>query len=162
MSQPSVRTRFKIESLSRRSRRVLSVVTLIGLPAMFVWSSFWGTTSVPTLLWGPVSFVLIGLTLIGAFVLYRYVQGRADMPGHGLDERERQLRDRAWILSYQILALVVVLLVAALVIPVLGFGQPITIDATIATAAALCLGVLLPLLPAAALAWLEPDRIGDE
>jgi hypothetical protein len=129
---------------------------------MFIWSSFWMTTSVPTLLWGPVSFVLIGVTLIGAFVLYRYVQGRADMPGYGLDERERQLRDRAWILSYQVLALVVVLLVAALVIPVLGFGQPVTIDASIATAAALCLGVLLPLLPAAALAWLEPDRLGDE
>jgi uncharacterized membrane protein len=129
---------------------------------MFIWSSFWMTTSVPTLLWGPVTFVLIGLTLIGAFLLYRYVEGRADMPGHGLDERERQLRDRAWILSYQVLALVVVLLVAALVIPVLGFGQPITIDAKVATAAAICFGVLLPLLPAAALAWLEPDRLGDE
>ena len=77
------------------------------------------------MLWGPISFVLIGCTLVGAFVLYRYVQGRADMPGRGLDERERQLRDRAWILSYQVLAAVVVLLVAALVLPVLGFGQPV-------------------------------------
>jgi hypothetical protein len=57
---------------------------------------------------------------------------------------------------------VVVLLVAALALPVLGFGQPVTIDASIATAAALCLGVLLPLLPTAALAWLEPDRLEDE
>lgn len=129
---------------------------------MFVWSALWKTTPVPALAWGPVSFVLIGCTLIGAFVLYRYVQGRADMPGRGLDERERQLRDRAWILSYQVLALVVVLLVAALVVPVLGIGQPVTIDATVAAAAALCLGVLLPLLPAASLAWLEPDRLGDE
>ena len=56
-------------------------MTLLGLPAMFAWSSFWMTTSVATVLWGPISFVLIGFTLVGSFVLYRYVQGRADMPG---------------------------------------------------------------------------------
>ena len=162
MSQSTARPRSRVERLSRRSRRLIAVATLLGLPAMYVWSSAWMTTSVPTLLWGPVSFVLIGCTLAGAYILYRYVQGRADMPGRGLDERERQLRDRAWILSYQVLSVVVVLLVAGLAIPVLGFGQPVTIDATIATAAALCLGVLLPLLPAAALAWLEPDRLEDE
>jgi hypothetical protein len=125
---------------------------------MYVWSSVWMTTSVPSLLWGPVTFALIGSTLVGAFVLYRYVQGRADMPGRGLDERERQLRDQAWNLSYKVLAAVVV----ALVLPVLAFGRAVTIDALLATAAALCLGVLLPLLAAAALAWLEPDRLEDE
>ncbi len=162
MSQLSAHSRSWVERLHRRSRRLIAVVTLLGLPAMYVWSSVWMTTSVPSLLWGPVTFLLIGCTLVGAFVLYRYVQGRADMPGRGLDERERQLRDRAWILSYQVLSVVVVLLAAVLAIPVLAFGRAVTIDATIATAAALCLGVLLPLLPAAALAWLEPDRLGDE
>jgi hypothetical protein len=136
-------------------------VTLLGLPAMYAWSSFWMGTSVSSLVWGPVSFILIGLTLVGAFVLYDYVRDRADMPGGRLDERERQLRDRAWILSYEVLSVVVVALVAAIVIPVLGFGQTVTIDATVATAAALCLGVLLPLLPAVALAWLEPDSIEE-
>ena len=125
---------------------------------MYGWSSVWMGTKVSNLVWGPISFVLIGMTVVGAFVLYRYVRDRADMPGLQLDERERQLRDRAWILSYQVLAAVVVVLVAALVLPVFAFGQPITIDASIATAASLCLGVLLPLLPAAALAWLEPDQ----
>ena len=36
-----------------------------------------------------------------------------------------------------------------------------TIDASAATAIALCLGVLLPLLPAACLAWLEPDPVEE-
>jgi hypothetical protein len=162
MRQLSTHPRSWVERLSRRSRRLIAAVTLLGLPAMYAWSSAWMGTSVPNLLWGPVSFVLIGCTLVGAFVLYRYVQGRADMPGRGLDERERRLRDDAWILGYQVLAVVVVLLVAALAIPVLVFGRPVTIDASIATAAALCLGVLLPVLPAAALAWLEPDRLEDD
>ncbi len=152
----------RIDRLSQRSRRLLGVATLLGLPAMYAWSSFWMGTSVSNVLWGPVSFVLIGATVVGAFVLYRYVRDRADLPGLQLDERERQLRDRAWILSYQVLSAVVVVLVAALVIPALAFGQPVTVDATLAGAAALCVGVLLPLLPAAALAWLEPDRLENE
>jgi uncharacterized membrane protein len=151
----------RLERLPRRSRRLIAVVAMLGLPAMFIWSALWQGTSVSPLLWGPVSFVLIGATLVGAFVLYRYVQGRADLPGANLDERERQLRDRAWILAYQVLAFVIVLLAAAVVIPVLGFGNPVTIDATVAGAIALCLGVLLPLMPAAALAWLGPDPIED-
>jgi len=151
----------RIERLSRRSRRLIAAATMLGLPAMFGWSAFWQRTSVPSILWGPVSFVLIGVTLAGAFVLYRFVRDRADMPGTRLDERERQLRDRAWILSYQVLAVVVVLLGAAVVIPVLGVGSPVTIDAPAATAVALCLGVLLPLLPAACLAWLEPDPVEE-
>jgi hypothetical protein len=151
----------RIDRLSRRSRRLLATITMLGLPAMFAWSALWQRTSVPAILWGPVSFLLIGATLVGALVLYRFVRDRADMPGTHLDERERQLRDRAWILSYQVLALIVVLLAVAVVLPVLGFGRTITIDASVATAVALCLGVLLPLLPAASLAWLEPDPIEE-
>lgn len=151
----------RIERLSRRSRRLIAVVTMLGLPAMFIWSAFWQRTTIPTILWGPGSFLLIGVTVVGAWVLYCFVHDRADMPGTRLDERERQLRDRAWILSYQVLALVVVLLAAAVVIPVLGFGNPVTIDTSTATAVALCLGVLLPLLPAACLAWLEPDPVEE-
>ena len=112
----------RIEHLSRRSRRLIALVAMLGLPAMFIWSALWQRTAVAPVIWGPVSFLLIGATLVGAFVLYRYVRGRADMPGRDLDERERQLRDRAWILAYQVLGVVVVLLAAAVVIPVLGFG----------------------------------------
>ena len=150
-----------IDRLSQRTRRVVAVATLLGLPGMYAWSSFWMSTSVPNILWGPFSFVLIGITLVGAFVLYRFIRDRADMPGASLDERERQLRDRAWILSYQVLACVVVFFVAAVAIAVLGFGRTVTLDASIASAAAISIGVLLPLLPAAALAWIEPDAPAD-
>ncbi len=157
MAHTTSTRRFRVDRLSQRSRRLVAVATLFGLPAMFVWSAFWTRTSAPTIVWGPVSFVLVGLTLLGAGVLYRYVRNRADMPGFGLDERERLLRDQAWILSYEVLSVVAVVLAAAIVVPVLGFGQSITFGASTATAVALCLGVLLPVLPAAALAWLEPD-----
>ena len=151
----------RIDRLPQRFRRVIAVMTLAGLPGMYMWSAFWLTTSVSNLIWGPVSFLLIGATIAGSFVLYRFVRDRANLPGASLDERQRQLRDRAWVLSYQVLAAVVVIGVATVAILVLGFGRVVTLDATIAGAAAVSVGVLIPILPVAALAWIEPDAPAD-
>jgi hypothetical protein len=156
-----LRQQSTIDRMSRRTRRVLAVATLVGLPAMFAWSSFWMGTTASNLLWGPVSFVMIGTTIVGSFVLYRYVRGRADMPGRNLDERERQLRDRAWILSYQVLSAVVVAAVVVVGISVFAFGRTVTLDANLVNALVLSVAVLLPVLPAAALAWIEPDPPAD-
>jgi len=147
----------RIEHLSQRTRRVVAVATLLGLPVMFVWSSFWTTTTVPTILWGPITFVLIGISIVGSFILYRYIHGRADLGDAQLDERERHLRDRAWILSYQVLSGVVIAVVVVAGVTVLGFGKPLLIDASLVNAVVLSVAILLPILPAAALAWIEPD-----
>jgi hypothetical protein len=152
------RNESRIDRLSRRSRRLIAAATLVGLPAMYLWSTVLSTTSVPKLIYGMVTFLLIGTTLVGSLVLYRFIQHRADMPGTGLDERQRQMRDQAWILSYQILAGVVVAGVAVAAIPVLGFGQTIKLDGNLVGAAAISIGVLLPILPVAALAAIEPDE----
>ncbi len=146
-----------LDRLSQRTRRVIAVATLIGLPAMYAWSSFWLTTPISTVVWGPVSFLLIGATVGGAFVLYRFVRDRADMPGRGLDERQQHLRDQAYVLSYVVLSTVVVAVVAAIAVMVMGFGRVITLDGTVVSAIAITIGTLIPVLPIAALAWLEPD-----
>jgi hypothetical protein len=114
---------------------------------MFVWSSFWLATDVPTIIWGPISFVLIGVTAVGAVVLYRFVRNRADLQEHALDERQRHLRDQAWVLSYQVLATVVIAIISYVGVVVLAFGNAITIDAGVANALVLCMGTLVPLLP---------------
>jgi len=147
----------RIDGLSQRSRRVIAAGTLVGLPAMYAWSSFWMSTTMSTLLWGPVTFLLIGITLVGSVILYRFVRDRADLRDARLDERQRQLRDRAWILSYQVLAVVVVAAVGVVAVAVLGMGREVRLDAALVSAVAITLGVLLPILPIAALAWLEPD-----
>lgn len=156
-SQLSAGVGQRIAGLSQRSRRLIAIATMLGLPGMYVWSSLWMGTSVPNILWGPITFLLIGATLAGALVLYVYTHDMADLPDARLDERERQLRDRAWILSYQVLVVVVVAVLAAVAIPVLVFNQMVTLDASNVGAGAISIGVLLPLLPTAALAWLEPD-----
>jgi hypothetical protein len=148
-------------SLSRRTRRILAVATLLGLPAMFAWSTFWMGTSVPSIIWGPISFVLIGVSLVGSFVLYRFTRGRAEMPGRALDERQRQLRDRAWILSYQVLSAVVIAIVIVLGVEVFIVDRAVLVDAGLVNMLVLCVAVLLPVLPVAALAWIEPDPPAD-
>lgn len=147
----------RLHRLSRRTRRVIAVGTLVGLPAMYAWSSFWQTTSVPTLVWGPVSFLLIGMTAFGSLVLYVFVRDRADFPGRSLDERQQQLRDRAWVLSYGVLATVAVACIGVIAVLVLGMGREVSLDGNLVSAAAISVGVLIPVLPVAALAWIEPD-----
>lgn len=147
----------RVDRLTRRSRRLIAVATLIGLPAMYAWSSIWQATSVPTLIWGPVSFLLIGMTAFGSIVLYMFVRDRAEFPGRSLDERQQQLRDRAWLLSYGVLATVVVIGVGIIAVLVLGMGREVSLDGELVSAAAISIGVLIPVLPVAALAWIEPD-----
>jgi membrane-associated protease RseP (regulator of RpoE activity) len=101
------------------------------------------------------------MTVVGSFVLYRYVRDRADMPGRRLDEREKELRDRAWILSYQVLSAVVVAAVILIGIAVFVLGRAVTFDASLVNAIVLSVAVLLPILPAAALAWIEPDPVEE-
>lgn len=145
-----------IDRLPRRARRLVVVLSLLGLPSMYGWSALWLATPVSKLVWGPVSFLLIGATAGGSFVLYRFVRDRADMRAD-LDERQRQLRDRAMVLSYQVLSAVVIAAVAGLAVQVLGLGRTVTLDAAVVGGIALSVGVLIPLLPTAALAWIEPD-----
>ena len=152
----------RIDRLPQRTRRVLGVATLLGLPGMFTWSAFWLSTTVPAIVWGPVSFALIGVTVIGSFVLYRFVRNRADPSGRGLDERQQRLRDRAWVMSYQVLSTVVIAILAFVGVVVLGLGNELTIDAPVANALVLCMATLVPLLPVAALAWVEPDVPADD
>lgn len=151
----------RIDRLSQRMRRAIAVVTLVGLPAMYLWSAFWQTTGVPSVVWGPISFLLIGGTVGGALILYRFVRDRADLGARDLDERQRQLRDRALILSYGVLSTVIVAVVGGAALLVLGLGREIELDATLVSALAITVGTLIPVLPVASLAWLEPDDPGD-
>ncbi len=145
-----------IGGLPRRVRRVIALISLVGLPGMYAWSAFWLTTSAPKIIWGPISFLLIGATAGGSLILYWFVRDRANTRAD-LDERQRQLRDRAMVLCYQVLSTVVVLAVAGVAIPVLLLGHVVTLDGTVVGALALSVAVLIPLLPVAALAWIEPD-----
>jgi len=151
----------QVSHLRQRSRRAIAVATLVGIPAAYAWSSFWLHTTVPTLVWGPITFVLFGVTICCALLLGGYVRQRADRPGAHLDERQRQLRDQAWILSYQVLSTAVIVGVVVAGLAVWVFGHPITIDGDLVYVLVILVAGLLPVLPTAALAWIEPDPVDE-
>ena len=101
------------------------------------------------------------MTVVGYFVLFGYVGRRAAFPNADLDERQQQLRDRAWIVSYQVLSAVIIALVSVAAVKAFVLEQPITLDSAIVNMLILSVAVLLPVLPSAALAWIEPDPIEE-
>ena len=92
--------------------------------------------------------------------LYGYGRGRTGDAGP-LDERERTMLDRALVLGYGAVVTVVVLAVGALAL-YLSFVGPITITMTDLTPVIIGIALYLPLLPFAALAWIEPDAPADD
>lgn len=142
-------------------RRVVAVASLLGFPASYAWYALWTRTTLPKAVWGPFGFVLILVTVIGALFLYTFAGDRATRSDK-LDERQRQLRDRAWTASYAVLSIFVAAGVLVASVVVLGFDRTIILDGRVMSAIATCFGVLVPVLPAAALAWLEPDPPAED
>ena len=149
------------QGLSRLLRRMIAVASLLGLPAMFAWSSFWHATTVPGAVWEPVSLLLIGISLVGGLFLYATIGDRANHRAR-LDERQRKVLDQAWVLAYGVLSAVVIAAVGIVGVLVLGMGKTLTVDGTVMTRVASCAGVLIALLPVAALAWVEPDPPAED
>ena len=153
--------RSAVEGLPQRTRRLVAVAALVGLPGGLVWDAAWHATKVSAALWGPFLILFGAATGFGALVLYTYVRDRADSKAR-LDERQRQLRDRAWMVAYEVLSAVVTLVVIVLGVTVLGFGKTVILDWQIVTDIVICSVVVVPLLPVAALAWIEPDAPAEQ
>jgi ABC-type spermidine/putrescine transport system permease subunit II len=143
----------------QRSRRILVVAAFAGFPLQIIGSRF-ATGEVLSALWGPITIALFSATIVGAFALYGYGQGRMDRRER-LDERQRSILDQALVVSYGVLTTVIVI-VAGLLAIYLSLVGPIQLEMGALTPWLIAIGVYVPLLPFAALAWIEPDAPGDD
>ena len=148
------------QRMPQRIRRVVAVSALLGFPASSLWYVLWSGTTVPKSVWGPPGFVLVLISFVGALFLYAFAGDRATR-SNKLDERQRQLRDRAWTASYIVLSIFVAAAVLIGSVVVLGFDRTITIDGRVMSGVATSF-VFVAVLPAAALAWLEPDPPAED
>ena len=148
------------QQLPRRIRRVVAVATMLGLPGSYAWYATWSASTAPKAVWGLFSFVFLLVSVVGALVLYTYAGNRVS--GKHLDERQRQLRDRAWVLSYSVLSIAVAAAVVGASIVVLGFDRTIVLDGRVMSGVTTCFGVLVPVLPFASFAWLEPEPPAED
>ena len=147
-------TRFAL--VPRRSRRSAVVAAFGGIPLLgLVYLALVEPGRITLPLWVPIAIGLSAMTIVGNLVLYGYGQGRMGYPTRALDERQRMMRDRALVLSYRVSSIAVGLALGALLGAALQ--GPLIIESTAVTPVLLAAVLYLPLLPFAALAWIEPD-----
>jgi hypothetical protein len=156
MTSPFATIVRSLPTASRRVRRLLVAAAFLGYPLL---NAGYFTLVAPGRLssaaWAPIAILLFAATLVGVVGIYGYARGRADMRPD-LDERQRQVRDQAWIHAYEILIVAVSIVVAALAL-IASFSGPLTIGMNELTPIIIAIGLYLPLLPSATLTWSEPD-----
>ena len=149
----------RMPAARQRSRRILVVAAFAGFPLQIIGSRY-ATGEVLSAFWAPISIALFSATIVGVVGLYGYGQGRTDRRDR-LDERQRSMLDRAMVLSYAVLTIVIVA-IAGVLATYLSLVGPIQLEMGSLAPWFIAIGVYVPLLPFAALAWIEPDAPADE
>jgi hypothetical protein len=147
----------------RRSRRLFVIAACVGYPLVLLG---YATLVVPDRIqlgvWAPIATVLMAVTIVGVVAIYGFTRGRADLGSGHLDERQAQVRDRAWALSYAIVAVVIAIAFVALMVVRSSSGEDVVLSGDLIGYLATMAAIYLPVLPAAVLAWIEPDAPIDE
>jgi hypothetical protein len=151
----------RLPFLDQRRRRLAVFAAFSGFPLVFVgYATLVATGILPTVLWGLIVVVLFAITIVGLVVLYGYGRGRTGDAGP-LDERQQAMLDRALVVGYGAVITFAILVLGAVAV-YLSFVGPITITMNELGPIALGVALYLPLLPFAALAWIEPDAPAED
>ena len=151
----------RLPSMRRRSRRLAVLAAFAGYPLLIAgYSILVATGIVPNAIWAPIAIALFATTLLGLVAVYGYGQGRMNERDR-LDERQRAMVDRALVTSYGALTTLIVA-VAGLLAVYVSFIGPITLDMGVLTPWFIAIGLYVPFLPFAALAWIEADAPADD
>jgi len=152
----------RLPYLGRRARRLLVAGAFGGYPLLQLgYSLLVAPGRLPQPIWAPIAVLLFSLSLIGVFAIYGYGQGRiGEARGRDLDERQRAMRDRALVTSYGIATTVIGLGVAGFAL--LALDKPIVLGFGDLVPVVIGIGLYLPFLPFASLAWIEPDAPADD
>ena len=150
----------RLAATPRRIRRLAVIAAFAGYPLVLLgYSVLVEPGRIPLVVWAPIAIVLMGLSVVGCFATYGFtgdrMRGRAN-----LDERERAMNDRAIVLSYGVVTTVLVTVLAWLALA--AYGDPVVIEMRALAPILIAVGVFVPLLPFAVLAWIEPDAPADD
>lgn len=146
-------------------RRVAAVLAigLYPLTLLLVTAEFEVLPGLPTALYVALLVGVVVLWLTSTWVVYEFRRRLAQAPDDQLDEREQTVRDEAYLISYRLLSVAVVTLVAGLLLL-----PPITGDAQVSTDVLLdvlfTLVIVAGVLPSAVVAWRDTgdDALDDD
>lgn len=154
----------RLRSMPRRTRRLIVLGTFVAYPLLYVGYAVLsrsGALPAVSLLWAPFAIALMFGFAAGIFVIYGTTRNRAEPDAIELDERQRDLAVRARALSYGVLLAFIVAITALWAVYVTSVG-PVTLGPELLLPVAIVVGVYLPVLPSAVLAWIEPDAPPDD
>lgn len=102
--------------------------------------------AVPVLVWA-----------LAVAIVYQFRRRLAQAPDEQLDERERELRDAAYLMSYRLLgaALVLSFLACLVVVPLVAGDRTVSLDGVLAAFASLVM--VAGTLPSAVVAWRDTE-----
>lgn len=151
----------RLPNTRRRLRRLTVIGTFAGYPLVILgYANLVEPGHLPDGIWAPIAVALMAATILGIFAVYGFANDHL-RDRDQLDERQRAMSDRALVMSYGVVTTVLVLALSALATAT-ALGGPITVDLATLTPILIAAGVFIPLLPFAALAWIEPDPNGDD
>ena len=151
----------RLPMLSQRRRRIAVIAAFGGYPSLILgYSTLVAPGRLSQTFWAPIAIALFSLTLIGVVAVYGYGQGRMDR-SERLDERQRSMVDRAHIVSYAVLTTLIVAIGGVIAVHA-SFVGPVVIEMTPFTPWLVAIGLYIPFLPFAALAWIEADLPSDD
>ena len=144
--------------LPRRVRRPLVVVAVVGYPAaVFSWTIAQTWLGLAPPIGGIAGLLIVLVSLYAMWRIYEFRSHLAQAPDAQLDERQVQVRDRAYLDSYRIfvgvtlVALVLLGLVPGMV------ERPLTLTFDVVNWFVMGAVLLSLVLPSAVVAWREPD-----
>jgi hypothetical protein len=149
----------RLRIMPRRTRRLIVLATFVAYPLVYVGYALLsraGALPAVSALWAPIAIALMFGFAAGVFVIYGTTRNRAEPEALELDERQRDLAVRARALSYGVLLAGIVAIAAVWAVYVTSVG-PVTLGPELLLPVAIVVGVYLPVLPSAVLAWIEPD-----
>jgi hypothetical protein len=151
----------RLPALSQRARRLAVLGAFGGFPLQQLgYALLVEPGRLSGLIWAPASIVLFAATVFGVIAVGGYGQGRFDRRDT-FDERERAMVDRALIASYGVLTTIIVAIGGVIAIYA-SFVGPVVIEMSAFTPWVIAIGVYVPFLPLAMLAWFEPDAPADD
>jgi hypothetical protein len=151
------------KALRRRSSRRVTLLGCLACIAVYIGTGCWAGTHWTVTFLASAGWYL-GLFWLASATTFRIVIFRRQ-PEH--DERERELSDRAIHISYEILGAIAFLILVAYSgsspESVYWWSQHLSLnpEPDVARALAFQIGLSIPLLPSAVLAWIEPDPPED-
>jgi hypothetical protein len=158
MTGPSTRFQRVDGEIPRRIRRPLAIIAIAGYPlALGTWLLLGPKLEIFPGLGAIVGLAILAVTMFAMYQLYLFRSKMAQASDQMLDERQRQVRDRAYVDSYRWFVLITLLtLVAVSLIPTL-LDVPITLTYDVANWFIVGAVLISIALPSAVVAWREPD-----